>query len=73
MADTIVANAIKIGLSIRADSPTPDDGNCLYHSVLQQLACPEIVPVITTPTVSQLTHTNKEIQCVSIYMNIRNM
>jgi len=38
MADTIVTNAIKIGLSVCADSPTPGDGNCFYHSVLQQLA-----------------------------------
>ena len=27
MADTIVANAIRIGLSVHANSPTPGDGN----------------------------------------------
>jgi len=69
VADTIVANAIKIGLSVCADSPTPGVGNCFYHSVLQQLARLEIVPVIKTP---ELTHTQLRGQCVSMYMNIRN-
>ena len=54
MADTIVANAARIGLFVSCDFPTPGDGNYFYHAVIQQLACPEVQP--TTPEISQITH-----------------
>ena len=64
MADTIVANAARIGLFVSCDFPTPVDGNCFYHAVIQQLASPEVQP--TTPEISQITHS--ELQgTVSIY------
>ena len=50
IADTIVDNARRIGLSVCADLHTPGDVNCFYHSVLQQLARPEIQSGL--PTVS---------------------
>ena len=43
MADVILANARRIGLAAYVDAPTPGDGNCFYHSVLQQLACPDVI------------------------------
>ena len=46
MADTIFDNAQRIGLAVCRDAPTPGDGNCFYHSVIQQLARNDVRPVI---------------------------
>ena len=46
MADAIISNAKRLGLAVCVDTPTPGDGNCFYHSVIQQLAQPDIIPVM---------------------------
>ena len=42
MAAEIVSNTKRIGLSFRSDNRTNSDGNCFYHSVVQQMCRPEI-------------------------------
>jgi len=50
MADIILSNAIRIGLTVCVDSPTPGDG---YHSAIQQLAHPDIIPTMRDTSILQ--------------------
>ena len=46
MANQFVVNAQRLGLDVTLDQPTPGDGNCFYHAVVQQLHRPEISTLV---------------------------
>ena len=49
LAHQVVENARRIGLNnLTFDRPTPGDGNCFYHAILQQLQRPEIMQQLPT-------------------------
>jgi len=70
MADTIVANAARIGLFVSCDFPTPGDGNCFNHAVIQQLARP---PSSAYNTRNITNNTFDEVQFINTYNNIKNI